>query len=204
MFSLLHGFYEELTYVPERHVALLGLESCGKSSIFEWMKSYFSKDARPGANVPRPNRLDKVSPTVGLNVAKLKTCGERLLVWDLGGAKPLRSIWERYIEEAEAIIWVVDASDEERLEESKETLRALVSRPNLIHRPLLVFANKQDLDKAIDPVKVSLALDLLLDAENRPQCVQPCSADKGTGIRDGIEWLMNSLQGNSKLEIRIP
>lgn len=190
--------------MPERKVALLGLESGGKSSILEWLKAFLSKHASPNALVPRPRLLEKMKPTIGLNVAKLRVAGENVMLWDLGGTKALRSIWERYVEDAEAIIWVVDSCDEGRLEDSREALKKLVARPHLTNSPLLVYANKQDTAAAIDPVKISLALDLISDAEKRSQCVQPCSADSGEGIREGIDWLMSSLQGNKKLEMRIP
>lgn len=204
MFSLVQGFYEELTFVKERKVALLGLESAGKSSILEWLKAYLSKDATSDVRVQRPRSLEKISPTVGLNVAKLRIAGEKLLLWDLGGAKALRSIWENYVTDAEAIIWVVDSCNEQHLGESREALKSLVTRPHLRHSPLLVYANKQDAETAVDPVKISLALDLISDAEERSQCVQPCSTESGEGIREGIDWLMSSLQGNAKLEMRIP
>lgn len=204
MFSLVQGIYEELTYVPERKVALLGIESSGKSSILEWLKVYLTKNAGPDVVVEKPSSLEKMNPTVGLNVAKLYTAGEKLLIWDLGGAKALRPIWERYIEDAEVVIWVVDSADESKIEDSRDELKKLVAREHLEHRPLLIFANKQDRQDATDPVKISLDLDLLSDAEKRPQCVQPCSAETGEGIREGIQWLMANLQGNMKLEIRIP
>lgn len=203
MFSLVQGFYEELTYVPERPVALLGVEDSGKSSILEWLKLYFPSTRKP--KVERPSSLQKITPTVGLNVAKLRLQNERLLVWDLGGARALRPIWERYIDEAQAVIWVVDSTDNERMVESRDALKKLISsRPHLKHSPLLVFANKQDLENAMDPVKVSLALDMLSDAENRPQCVQPCSAETGDGLKDGIEWLVKSFGDDAKIEMRIP
>lgn len=204
MFSLVQGFYEELTYVPERPIALLGVENAGKSSVLEWMKVLFSLKAPPPNPVPRPTSLDKISSTVGLNVAKLRTSSEKMLVWDLGGVKALRPIWERYVEDAEAVVWVIDSSDTDRMQDSCETLKNLVARPHLKHSPLLVLANKQDLKTALDPVNVSLALDLLSDAEERPQCVQPCSAETGEGIREGIEWLMRCLKGDAKIEMRIP
>lgn len=90
------------------------------------------------------------------------------------------------------------------LQESCEALKKLVARPHLAHSPLLVFANKQDLETAIDPVRISLELDLITEAEKRSQCVQPCSAETGEGIREGVDWLVKSLQGNAKLEMRIP
>lgn len=203
MFSLFQGFYEELSYVPERKIALLGVESCGKSSILEWLKAYMTKSDSP-TSIARPPALQKMTPTVGLNVAKLRHSGDKLLVWDLGGTKSLRSIWDRYVEEAQALIWVVDSVDEAMLHESCEALKKLVALPHLARTPLLVFANKQDLNSAIDPVRISLELDLLSDAEKRSQCVQPCSAETGEGIREGIDWLVKSLQGNAKLEMRIP
>lgn len=203
MFSLVQGFYEELTYVPERKLALLGVESCGKSSILEWLKTYMTK-SNPPTSISRPSTLQKMTPTVGLNVAKLYHSGDKLLIWDLGGARSLRSIWDRYVDEAHALIWVVDSTDETTLQESCEALKKLVARPHLARSPLLVFANKQDLGTAIDPVRISLELDLLTDAEKRSQCVQPCSAETGEGIREGVDWLVKSLQGSAKLEMRIP
>ncbi|KAI0562187.1 Arfrp1 [Gracilaria domingensis] len=204
MFSLVQGFYEELTHVPQRSIALLGVEASGKSSILEWLKLYFPLTSKSQSTVSRPASLKKITPTVGLNVAKLRFPNEKLLVWDLGGARALRPIWDRYVAEAEAIIWVVDSTDSQRMEDSRETLKKLIARPHLKHSPLLVLANKQDLENAMDPVKVSLALDLLSDAENRPQCVQPCSAETGAGLIDGMEWLVRSLGGDAKIEMRIP
>lgn len=188
--------------MKERPIALLGIDSAGKSSILEWLKLYYPLKRTP--SIDRPTTLEKISPTVGLNVAKLRTPNDALLVWDLGGAVSLRPIWERYVQEAEALIWVVDSSDHARLDESRDVLKPLVARPNLQKSPLLVLANKQDKDEAVDPVKISLALDLLPDSELRPQCIQPCSADTGEGIKEGVEWLLSSLQGDAKHGMRIP
>lgn len=204
MFSLVQGFYDQLTYLPERSIALLGVECSGKSCILEWIKIFFSSKPLPPGSAPRAQTLEKMIPTVGLNVAKLHTSHERLLFWDLGGSKPLRPIWDRYVQEAGAIIWVVDSADDSRMQDSKEALKKLVNFPHLKHSPLLVLANKQDLNTAIDPVQISLALDLLADAESRPQCVQPCSGHTGEGVKEGVEWLMASLRGDCKIGMRIP
>lgn len=222
MFSLFNGLYEELTYVRERQVLLLGVENSGKSCILEWLKqinsSSSSSQSTPAASASSdvhsnntngtttkpPPSLRRVIPTVGLNVAKLKVNGEKLLVWDLGGVKSLRSIWERYINEAEILIWVIDSSDPSKFDDSKQTLKQLLKHEHLKQMPLLVYANKQDLSNAIDPVKVSLTLDLLMEAEIRPQCIQPCSTQTGQGIQQGFEWLLSCLKGDSKPGMRIP
>ncbi len=103
MFSLAQGFYRELTFVPERRVLILGLQSAGKSSVLEWIK-HLSKTTSPTSE-----SLEKINPTVGLNVFSLQLAAERLLLWDLGGSEKLRPIWEPYIKQADAVVWVVIA-----------------------------------------------------------------------------------------------
>jgi small GTP-binding protein len=198
MFTLLRGFYDEVTHVPERRVVLLGVEGAGKTALLECLKSYYAAGGTSAsARLPALSaaRLAAIAPTVGLNVARLPTGGESVLVWDLGGAAALRPIWRRYVADAEALIWVVDATAEcAAVSDARNCLRALLKEPSLAHAPLLVFATKQDLPGAMDPVKTSLALDLLSDAELRPQCVQPCSARTGAGVCDGMDWLVDRLR----------
>lgn len=200
MFTLIRGFYEEATHIPERRVVLLGVENAGKTAILECLKLVYANGRSAIAtDVTLPalseSRLTGLSPTVGLNLARLPTGQEKLLVWDLGGAKALRPIWRRYVADAEALIWVVDASAEcTIMDDSRDCLCNLLKEPSLSRAPLLVFATKQDKLQAMDPVKTSLALDLLSDAELRPQCVQPCSAKTGAGVVDGMEWLVERLR----------
>ena len=44
------------------------------------------------------------------------------LFWDLGGQPILRSIWKKYYAECHGIIFVIDITNEERLDESLEAL----------------------------------------------------------------------------------
>lgn len=198
MFTLLQGFYNEATHIPERRVVLLGAEGAGKTAILECLKLLFSRNGGSGPSSSpalAESKLARLSSTVGLNVARLPTGQEKLLIWDLGGAKALRAIWRRYVADAEALIWVVDATSEPvALDDARDCLRNLLKESSLIRAPLLVYSAKQDKEDAMDPVKTSLALDLLSDAELRPQCVQPCSAKTGSGISEGIEWLVDRLR----------
>jgi signal recognition particle receptor subunit beta len=49
---------------------------------------------------------------------------------------------------------VVDSSDEVRLKECSDELQNLLSEDNLAKVPLLVFANKQDLQFALEAEEV--------------------------------------------------
>lgn len=188
MFSLVHGIYRELTLKPVRRVLLLGLQSSGKSSVLEWVKLMLHPQQ------PAAETLSKMTSTVGLNVFNLHLPSEDLLLWDLGGNEKLRPIWEPYIAQADAVIWVFDCGDKTSLAENAKVLERVVERPHLANKPLLVLANKQDLPGAMDAVAVALALDLLKSAEVRSQCVQPVSARSGSGIREGVEWLAQQLR----------
>lgn len=192
MFSLVHGLYRELTYVPERRVVFLGLGGAGKSSVLEWAK-------QPVKSGQAPEALSKMSPTVGLNVYSLRMPGQKVLMWDLGGDVKLRPIWEPYVKQADAVVWVVDCSDASSIGESAAVLREIVNRPHLLHRPLLVLANKQDVKGAVDPVHLAVRLDIPAAADIRSQCVQPTSAATGAGIRDGVEWLAEQLAEPAQL-----
>ena len=57
-------------------------------------------------------------------------------------------------------IFVVDASDLSRFAEAKETLIGLTHHDKMKGKPLLILANKQDSEGAVDKDQVSNELDL--------------------------------------------
>lgn len=52
------------------------------------------------------------------------TC--RLLKGDVGGQKTLRTYWKNYFEKTDTLIWVVDATDRERMEDCRQELEGLL------------------------------------------------------------------------------
>jgi GTPase SAR1 family protein len=63
-------------------------------------------------------------------------------VWDIGGQKAIRPYWKNYYENTDGLVFVVDSSDEERINECIEELNSLLVEENLAKVPLLVYANK--------------------------------------------------------------
>lgn len=55
-------------------------------------------------------------------VGRIDIGGARINFQDLGGQTDLQSIWERYYRECHAIVFVVDSSDPERIEECRDAL----------------------------------------------------------------------------------
>ncbi len=60
-------------------------------------------------------------------------------------------MWSHYFDNVDALVYVVDSSDLDRVEENCETLHGLLEDQQLKDATLLVFANKQDLPSAMSP-----------------------------------------------------
>ena len=93
---------------------------------------------------------ENIAPTQGFNIKALSKEGFKLNVWDIGGQKAIRAYWPNYYEGTDGLVYVVDSSDENRIEECTEELETLLAEDELKDVPLLVFANKQDLGLALD------------------------------------------------------
>ncbi|NHJ00834.1 MAG: GTP-binding protein [Candidatus Heimdallarchaeota archaeon] len=66
---------------------------------------------------------------------------------DLGGQKALRDLWKTHIENSHVIIYVVDAYDHSRFNESKIEFQERII-PLIDSKPCLIVCNKFDLIKA--------------------------------------------------------
>ena len=86
-------------------------------------------------------------PTVGLNVEQISYRGLSLTMWDVSGQAT--RLWKHYFDKINAIIFVVDASDRERIQKAQEELHRVISDEELAGAPVLVFANKQDVPGAM-------------------------------------------------------
>lgn len=108
-------------------------------------------------------------------------------VWDLGGQTTIRPYWRCYYANTDAIIYVVDSADADRLSLSKAELVAMLEEEEIKHSALLVLANKQDLPGALQVSQISeaLGLDTLKD---RPWSIQKTCAMNGEGLTEGLDW----------------
>jgi ADP-ribosylation factor-like protein 3 len=96
-------------------------------------------------------------------------------VWDIGGQKAIRPYWKNYYDNTDGMVFVVDSSDEERLNECVEELNSLLAEEGLAKVPLLVYANKQDLQFALEAEEILNHMKLM-DIQNRTWNIQACSA----------------------------
>lgn len=97
---------------------------------------------------------------VGLNLAKMSINNASVVFWDLGGQKRLRTIWKNYYNDADGLIFVIDASKPSRIPEVKRLLQEVLRRDELCNIPVLLCANKTDQPLALNQEQVFRKLGL--------------------------------------------
>ncbi|KAG5446777.1 ADP-ribosylation factor protein 3 [Clonorchis sinensis] len=168
----------------EVRILLLGLDNAGKTTILKYLAS---------------EDITQTTPTQGFNIKSVHSQGFKLNVWDIGGQRKIRPYWRNYFENTDVLIYVIDSADRKRFEETGEELSELLAEDKLTGVPFIVFANKQDLLNAETADKISDGLGLLT-IRDRPWQIQGCSALTGTGIKEGMEWVIKSVNTRGKLK----
>eukprot|EP00742_Colponemidia_sp_Colp-10_P023013 GILJ01027336.1.p1 GENE.GILJ01027336.1~~GILJ01027336.1.p1 ORF type:complete len:207 (-),score=21.66 GILJ01027336.1:30-650(-) len=181
--SKLFSFLRALTWKKkECRMLILGLDDAGKSvMLYRWLKG---KDAET-----------EVSQTLGFNLETLKRKHLNLVAWDLSGSERHRPLYRHYYDGAHCVVFVVDAANESRFQESMDLLEIYVlPHEHLATLPLLIMANKQDCVGAISIEIIVTELRRILKVEDKRRwCVQGCSAVNSKGLDAGLDWLCGQL-----------
>ena len=121
-------------------------------------------------------------------------------------------IYTNYKQNAEAVIFVVDSNDRDRIDDknglysnneynmtapAREELHSMLIDNELSNKPLLILANKQDLPHAmsVDEISDRLGLNIIKDRQWK---VQATCATTGEGLYDGLDWLSSALTKRRK------
>lgn len=83
-------------------------------------------------------------PTIGFNMETLQYKNIKFQVWDLGGQTSIRPYWRCYYPNTDAIIYVVDSADTDRLNIAKQELHAMLEVRVALHASLLLCAYGTD------------------------------------------------------------
>mmetsp|Transcript_20151 Transcript_20151/g.28886 ORF Transcript_20151/g.28886 Transcript_20151/m.28886 type:complete len:554 (+) Transcript_20151:48-1709(+) len=166
---------------------VLGNDASGKTSILYELKL---------------GQFVTTIPTIGFNVETINSSECEFIMWDVGGCDKIRPLWRHYFQNTNAIIYVVDSGDRDRLvspdpEDTKNIfadsgLRFILEEEELKNAKILIFANKQDLPNCLSVESISVALQLeKLRIENPHQHfhIVGTSAKTGEGLFEGLDWL---------------
>jgi small GTP-binding protein len=67
------------------------------------------------------------APTVGSNTEQFTFKNLKFLLWDVGGQASLRASWTQYLANTDAVVFVFDSTDRERVALAREELHRVAS-----------------------------------------------------------------------------
>lgn len=178
MFDWIWSFVDwlrSLFFKEEMEITLVGLQNSGKTTLVNVLATgEYSED---------------MIPTVGFNMRKISKGRVVMKVWDIGGQPRFRSMWERYCRGVNAIVFVVDAADNAKLDMARNELRNLLEKPQLAGIPVLVLGNKNDLDTALTAEQLVERLGLASITTQEVSCYS-ISAKNQVNIDITLQWLL--------------
>ena len=169
--------FDKLHKKKEQRILMVGLDAAGKTTVLYSLKL---------------GEVLNTTPTIGFNVENVSYKNIEFQVWDIGGQDRLRTLWRHYYTNSNGIIFVVDSADNSRFDVAKEELQKLLEEDELRDAKVLVLANKQDLPGAVTTSEVANKLGLTAHKQH-DWFVQGCSATKGDGIYEGLDWMCKAL-----------
>eukprot|EP01059_Diplonema_ambulator_P015436 TRINITY_DN26571_c0_g1_i1.p1 TRINITY_DN26571_c0_g1~~TRINITY_DN26571_c0_g1_i1.p1 ORF type:complete len:186 (+),score=41.31 TRINITY_DN26571_c0_g1_i1:50-607(+) len=182
LFSLLG-----LTSDRKTNILMVGLDAAGKTTILYKLK------------LDQKDEEVVTTPTVGFNLEVIKYRNLKLVIRDVGGQDKLRRLWRNYYEGSDAVIFVIDSNDIDRIPLAKEELHKLMSDDHLKNALLLIYANKQDQPNALSTSNLATQLDTQsIQTKGFNVFIQPSVALTCEGIFEGLDWLANSLKRQSR------
>jgi small GTP-binding protein len=156
----------------KRKVVMLGLDSAGKTALLTRIQT---------------NQFAYTNPTVGLNLETIKRNKLELLIFDVGGKA--RHMWSYYLDNLEALIFVIDSCDRTRISVIKEEIIRITDNLKDRNYVMLLFLNKQDLKNKMEAPDIMHQLDIGKIEHIVDIIVQRCSAVTGEGIEEGLQKL---------------
>eukprot|EP01098_Paradermamoeba_levis_P013110 TRINITY_DN5892_c0_g6_i1.p1 TRINITY_DN5892_c0_g6~~TRINITY_DN5892_c0_g6_i1.p1 ORF type:complete len:157 (-),score=43.94 TRINITY_DN5892_c0_g6_i1:127-597(-) len=101
--------------VQSAKILFLGLDNAGKSSIISYFES-------------RGEVVAAEEPTVGFKEKDIKFKGVNFKIWDVAGKENVRGLWKHYYAEKDGIVYVLDSSNPQKLDEGIQQLKMIFGR----------------------------------------------------------------------------
>ncbi len=175
-FADLWSWFSRAWSSKQATILFLGLDNAGKTTLLRVLSE---------------DRIMAHEPTRHPQQDTFEHGGVKIKAFDMGGHAAARRLWRSYFADVQGIVFMVDASDHARLNESRAELTALLEDEALAAVHFLVMGNKIDQRDALQ-TRDELA-HVLGIREDARLCVRMCSVVKHNGYQAGFDWLARVL-----------
>ena len=156
-------------------VGFVGIDNAGKSTIID----IFGKQ-----------QLAKTIPTVGVNLEQMSfsEINFELNILDMGGQKNFRLLWIDYLNTVDVILYVIDASDYNRIDEALNEFQKMLALTEANSVPILILLNKIDLPNTMSAVEVGKKVAAFPEIKDRDWNIIETSAVTTKGLVEMFKW----------------
>ncbi|XP_062594395.1 uncharacterized protein LOC134255847 [Saccostrea cucullata] len=161
-------------------IFMFGLDAAGKTSILYYYHL---------------GEVVTTIPTMGMNVETVKFKSFDLTVWDVSTRDKMRVLLRHYLPNTQAVVFVVDSVDRDRIPEVKEELHRILSEDDLKGVPIAFALNKRDLPKCLTKEEIMMKLEIQKIQKDRPcetflTTIRPTDKVE-TEFDKLMEWIVN-------------
>mmetsp|Transcript_3371 Transcript_3371/g.6671 ORF Transcript_3371/g.6671 Transcript_3371/m.6671 type:complete len:188 (+) Transcript_3371:68-631(+) len=159
----------------EASILIVGLDNAGKSTLMHRLAK---------------GSFGSFPPTEKPSCDEFQAAGVKFKAWDLGGHEAVRQVWDDFFPSTDAMLFIVDAADADRLAEARDELSALAVDSALFNVPIAVLFNKNDLPFALSNEELDAGVDMRsLALREGPVKAFRISVLKGTGYSEALQWI---------------
>ena len=159
-------------------VLMLGLNFSGKTTILN--------------NIKHKENVRTIG--IGFHIEILFYMGLiKILSWDLGGASGIRKLYKHYYPNTDGIILIIDSNDKESFDEAIECFQDILEEDELKNCPILIMANKQDMNETLSSDEITLFL-RNEKYNDRKWHIIKTSGISGQGLEESMQWMASAIR----------
>ena len=112
MGNIFANLFKGLFGKKEMRLLMVGLDAAGKTTLLYKLKL---------------GEVVTTMPTIGFNLETVEYKNISFVVWDVNSQDKIRALWSHYCQDSYGLIFVVDSTDQERMDEARQEMMRMMT-----------------------------------------------------------------------------